>query len=69
MPQPMVDLVQATREAKLRLHSRRQTDKVKAVKKAVVDKHATRKKWGVRPNASRASAAQQTGKEQLGFNF
>jgi len=62
-------LAQATREAKQRLHSRRQTDEVKAAKKAVVDKHASRKNWGVRPEASRASAAQQTGKEQLGFDF
>ena len=69
MPQPLVDLAQATREAKQRLHSRRQTDEVKAAKKAVVDKHASRKNWGVRPKASRASAAQQTGKEQLGFDF
>jgi deoxyribodipyrimidine photo-lyase len=69
MPQPLVDLAQATREAKQRLHSRRQTDEVKAAKKAVVDKHASRKNWGVRPKASRASAAKQTGKEQLGFDF
>ena len=69
LPQPLVDLVQATREAKQRLHSRRQTDEVKAAKKAVVDKHASRKNWGVRPKSSRTSASKQTDKQQLGFDF
>ena len=69
LPQPLVDLVQATREAKQRLHSRRQTDEVKAAKKAVVDKHASRKNWGVRPKSSRTSASQKTDQQQLGFDF
>jgi deoxyribodipyrimidine photo-lyase len=53
--QPVVDLAQATREAKQRLHSRRQTDEVKAAKKAVVDKHASRKNWGTRTDAGAGS--------------
>jgi deoxyribodipyrimidine photo-lyase len=68
--QPVVDLAQATREAKQLLHSRRQTDEVKAAKKAVVDKHASRKNWGTRSATSRRSpAATQAGKQQLGFDF
>ncbi len=54
--QPVVDLAQATREAKQMLHSRRQTDEVKAAKKAVVDKHASRKNWGSRSGAGTSSA-------------
>jgi deoxyribodipyrimidine photo-lyase len=72
----VVDLSEATREAKQLLHSRRQTDDVKAAKKAVVDKHASRKNWGTnsrRPpsrQATRASADNaQAAKAQLGFDF
>jgi deoxyribodipyrimidine photo-lyase len=57
LPEPVVDLAQATREAKQLLHSRRQTDEVKAAKKAVVDKHASRKNWGTRTGAGAASTA------------
>ena len=64
--QPVVELAQATREAKQQLHSRRQTPEVKAGKKAVVEKHASRKTLGKRP---RASARQQEAKSQLGFDF
>jgi len=68
--QPVVDLAQATREAKQRLHSRRQTDEVKAAKKAVVDKHASRKNWGSRSATSRRSPAPtKAEKQQLGFDF
>jgi len=73
---PVVDLSEATREAKQLLHSRRQTDDVKAAKKAVVDKHASRKNWGTnsrRPpsrQAARTSADNaQAAKAQLGFDF
>ena len=77
LAQPVVDLAQATREAKQRLHSRRQTDDVKAAKKAVVDKHASRKNWGKRPGAGttprRTSAPQSAtthaDTQQLGFDF
>ena len=57
LAQPVVDLAQATREAKQLLHNRRQTDEVKAAKKAVVDKHASRKNWGTRTGAEAASTA------------
>jgi deoxyribodipyrimidine photo-lyase len=70
LAQPVVDLAQATREAKQLLHSRRQTDEIKAAKKAVVDKHASRKNWGTRSATSRRSkAATQTDKQPLGFDF
>ena len=55
LAEPVVDLAQATREAKQLLHSRRQTDEVKAAKKAVVDKHASRKNWGTRTGADAGS--------------
>jgi deoxyribodipyrimidine photo-lyase len=71
---PVVDLTQATREAKQQLHSRRQTDAVKAAKKAVVDKHASRKNWGKRPStrkptADSSRASKVDTKQQLGFDF
>jgi deoxyribodipyrimidine photo-lyase len=69
LPQPVVDLAQATREAKQWLHSRRQTDEVKAAKKAVVDKHASRKNWGKRLSTRRPSVATPTEQQQLGFDF
>ncbi len=64
--QPVVDLAQATREGKQQLHSRRQTPEVKAGKKSVVDKHASRKTLStrkVKPTTSQAA------KQQLGFDF
>jgi deoxyribodipyrimidine photo-lyase len=68
--EPLVELAQATREAKQRLHSRRQTDAVKSAKKAVVDKHASRKNWSTRAQTKRASGSRSdTSKNQLGFDF
>ena len=69
LPQPVVELAQATREAKQLLHSRRKTDEVKAAKKAVVDKHASRKNWGKQTSTRRTSVAPTTDKQQLGFDF
>jgi deoxyribodipyrimidine photo-lyase len=69
LPQPVVELAQATREAKQLLHSRRKTDEVKAAKKAVVDKHASRKNWGKQTRTRRTSVAPTTDKQQLGFDF
>lgn len=42
--QPVVDLAQATRQAKQRLHTRRQAPAVRAATPAVVEKHASRKR-------------------------
>jgi len=69
LAQPVVDLVQATRTAKQLLHSRRQTDEVRAGKKAVIDKHASRKTFGVRASSRRSSTSEQTAKKQIGFDF
>jgi deoxyribodipyrimidine photo-lyase len=64
--QPVVELAQATREAKQRLHARRQNAEVKAGKKAVVDKHASRKPLVQRKSAA---ASNEAAKQQLGFDF
>lgn len=76
--QPVVELSQAMREAKQRLHARRQNADVKAGKQAVVEKHASRKPSGRRataaPNAAPNSAPNavpkaDAAKQQLGFDF
>jgi len=64
--QPVVELTQATREAKQQLHSRRQTAEVRAGKKAVLEKHASRKTLGKRKASTTET---QTSKQQLGFDF
>ena len=63
---PVVDLSTATREAKQRLHARRQNPQVKAAKKAVVDKHASRKEWG---SVRKPNSQHTTPQQQLGFDF
>ncbi len=66
LAQPLVDLTLATRESKQRLHSRRQDSDVRAGKKAVIEKHASRKTLSPR----RASLQHKTqAKQQLGFDF
>ncbi len=64
--QPVVELAAATREAKHRLHSRRQDPEVKAGKTSVVEKHASRKTFATRKAKPTAS---QAAKQQLGFDF
>ena len=66
LPQPVVDLAQATRTAKQKLHQLRKSDEVKAGVQSVVEKHASRKTWGRR---HRKSSAPSTDKVQLGFDF
>lgn len=44
IPMPLVDLEEATRQAKLRLFALRAQPDVKAAKAAVVEKHASRKR-------------------------
>ena len=64
--QPLVDLATATRESKHRLHQLRQTPAVRAGKKEVIDKHASRKTM----NAKRKPPLKQNeNKQQLGFDF
>ncbi len=64
-PLPLVDLAEATRTAKDRLHSLRQTPSVRAAKAAIVEKHASRQ---VRPAMVRGSQAKPTAdKRQMGL--
>jgi deoxyribodipyrimidine photo-lyase len=63
---PIVDLATATRESKQRLHARRQSTDVKAGKKAVIDKHASRKTMHTR---KKTLPQQSPVKQQLGFDF
>ncbi len=53
LPVPVVDLEAATRESKRRLYDRRSDAEVKAGKKAVIEKHASRKRSGQPQTASR----------------
>ena len=80
IPQPVVDLAQATRIAKAALHARRAQPDVKAGKKAVVEQHASRRglsgQGGTsmsasrRKTASKAKASTTTpANNQLGFDF
>jgi deoxyribodipyrimidine photo-lyase len=63
---PLVDLAAATRESKQRLYTRRNMSEVKEGKKAVVEKHASRKPMKSR---KKSVAQQQLDQKQLGFNF
>lgn len=44
IPQPIVDITIATKASKARLHARRNLSVVRAGKKSVIDKHASRAK-------------------------
>jgi len=63
---PLVDLAMATKTAKHRVHERRRDPEVKAGKKAVVDKHASRQ--GLR-SKKKPAKAQTTDTQQMGFDF
>jgi deoxyribodipyrimidine photo-lyase len=85
IPLPVVDLAEATRTSKAALHARRAEPGVKAGKKAIVDKHASRKhgtghprdvftRDSDAPKASRRKSAKSsshniTSSNQLGFDF
>ena len=64
--QPIVDLAITSREAKQRLHARRQNPAVKAGKQAVIEKHASRKKFTYLSSAQRT---RDHNPQQLGFDF
>ena len=65
---PLVDLALATRESKQRLYARRQSREVVDGKKAVIEKHASRKPLSPRKKPS-ASTGQPIDEKQLGFDF
>jgi len=62
LPLPLVDLAEATRQAKHRLHTLRAQPHVRAAKAAIVDKHGSRLHRPVRVSANRGmpSAEQQS---------
>jgi len=63
---PVVDLAQATREAKARLHARRAEPAVKAAQAGVVERHASRRRMGVRQAEWRGAPRENP---QLGLDF
>ena len=65
---PLVDLALATRESKQRVYARRQSREVVDGKKAVIEKHASRKPLSPRKKPS-ASTGQSIDEKQLGFDF
>jgi deoxyribodipyrimidine photo-lyase len=65
IPVPPVDLSEATRRAKAALHARRAQPDVRAGKREVIDKHASRR---VRSPQHR-QATQTPTSPQLGFDF
>jgi deoxyribodipyrimidine photo-lyase len=85
IPLPVVDLAEATRNSKAALHARRADPSVKAGKKAIVDKHASRKHGTgqqrdvftrdsdspktSRRKSAKASSDNTTPSNQLGFDF
>jgi deoxyribodipyrimidine photo-lyase len=64
-PMPVVDLQEATRRAKTRLHARRNTTPVRQAKQAVIDKHASRK----RPEGTRKRRPPPAPKAQTTLDF
>jgi deoxyribodipyrimidine photo-lyase len=82
IPEPLVDLAEATRTSKAALHARRAEPDVKAGKKAIVDKHASRRINGLKATKTKGttrSGARSTSRQsvtdntspspQLGFDF
>ena len=63
---PVVDLAFALRESKNKLHARRQTQEVRMLNEAVVDKHASRKTLR---QPTKSKSAKLISDQQLGFNF
>jgi deoxyribodipyrimidine photo-lyase len=85
IPLPVVDLAEATRKSKAALHARRAEPGVKAGKKAIVDKHASRQHGTGqqrdvftrdsdspktrRRKSGKSSSANTPPNKQLGFDF
>jgi deoxyribodipyrimidine photo-lyase len=85
IPLPVVDLAEATRQSKAALHERRAEPGVKAGKKAIVEKHASRKHGSGqqrdvftrdsdtpktrRRKSGQSSPANTSSSTQLGFDF
>jgi deoxyribodipyrimidine photo-lyase len=85
IPLPVVDLAEATRQSKAALHARRADPGVKAGKKAIVDKHASRQHGSghqrdvftrdsdtpknTRRKSTQRDSANTPPSNQLGFDF
>jgi deoxyribodipyrimidine photo-lyase len=74
IPMPLVDLKEATRTAKAALHARRAEPGVRAGKKAIVEKHASRRISGMKnKDTARNSGGKKSKPDapvaQLGFDF
>lgn len=65
--QPLVDLTNATRLSKERVHARRKMDEVKAGKQAVIEKHASQKTNASRRQKTKTNVTATT--TQMGFDF
>ena len=64
--EPLVDLASSTRESKQRLYARRKEPEIIKAKKAVIDKHASRKSM---PSRKKAMTTSRLSESQLGFDF
>jgi deoxyribodipyrimidine photo-lyase len=62
----MLDLAIATREAKSKLHARRQEQDVREGKQKVIEKHASRKVFS-KPRATKTKKPVES--NQMGFDF
>lgn len=68
-PIPVVDLTQATRDAKTRLFDRRASPAVKAAKQPIVKKHGSRKQLESALTRGRSGPKSATDKRQLSLDF
>lgn len=70
IPAAVVDLTLALKHSKDRLHARRQNDKVKSLKQAVLDKHVSKQNnFRSRNQINKKTNTQSNSTEQLGFDF
>jgi deoxyribodipyrimidine photo-lyase len=72
IPEPVIDLQTATREAKAKLHGLRAKPEIRAGKAAIVEKHGSRSNVGAnRPNATakRQKASIKSDKLQIALDF
>lgn len=67
--EPIVDLSQATRTAKERLHGRRNQPSVRAAKKSIIEKHASRAPMPQQKRSNTKSTKSTKSTAQLGFDF
>ncbi len=70
IPSAVIDLTLALKHSKDRLHARRQNDKVRSLKQAVLDKHVAKQSgFKSRNLTSKKSSSKSSSEEQMGFDF